>query len=558
MSIPDPINSFLRSATVVKLALLLCLLPVTTEAGIRQDTPSFWEQIPVPDGARVTLKPDKKQYFIGEDVVVQYVLENTGTKPFKIRIGGDYCADSRHFRFFVKVQDESGKKIPDPLRCRRRCGHGRGKTRHLEIKPGEKYSEALTLSKYFLFENPGTYTIRVSHDLGWKNTKERKRPVGEVKVKFLMPPGKKVVLRKAPTPESTKEIVGLMNHPQKRIALSHASELRCRLPDPKYEIEPRNKVHASGCCEVERSWMAENSWSPEFSGPALEHAKRIMSWRDLKGMEYAAFIIACLGGQDEMPTLIEGLDYVLAEMKFTPYDTYSELITAAEMLVCKGVEAPVSPRSPGEAAVFLTAFASRKDFRPQGWETTFRKLLKHRLFYIRQLALKSIPRPVDNQFLDLLVELLGDSEFAVVREACTAAEGLKNPELKEPIINILSNSRSVKIIDLAIKVAKSLSMLPEALLVIAARLDEKGMEIASASVLAYNTLQTTYFSCSGKIGFVNAEQLKKTWVAFINNHKEEIRGGRKFSVSDAELTPDLIPEACRIFRKSGEAWPPVQ
>jgi hypothetical protein len=44
----------------------------------------------VPDGAKVTLQCDKKEYFLGENVLVHFILENISDKPFEADFGGDY------------------------------------------------------------------------------------------------------------------------------------------------------------------------------------------------------------------------------------------------------------------------------------------------------------------------------------------------------------------------------------------------------------------------------------------------------------------------------------
>lgn len=537
--------------------MIIFSFSIQSAAVLRPQDPAYWERIPVPEGARVILKANKERYFVGEDIVVQFVLENTGLKPFRIMIGGNRCADSRDMSFRITVKDESGRRLWDPMICRRHCTYSREIPQWREVKPGGKYAQTLHLHKYFMFEKPGTYSISISSGLGWAKAKDREHPVGNVKLHIVMPPGKKVVLRRPPTPESTKEMIELLNHPQKRIVLQHASQLMCRLPDPDYEVKPSRQLRASGCCEIERPWKAEHSWRPEFARPALEGAKKMLTWRDLNGMEYAAFIIGYLGGEKELPSLIDGLDYVLGERKYTPYDTYSDLLGAAEMLVCKGVKAPESPGSPGEAAVFLAAIKAREDFRPKDWVATARRLLQHKLFYIRQLALKSLPRPVDRQFLDLVVKSLEDSEYAVRREAIFAAESIKSPELKEHVFKVLETSNNEKILGQALRVAKSLDLLPEALLAIANRFNEPRTASMCNNFMAYtiNRKEIRGFYCHGQISPENARQLKARWTSFLKAHMEDIRSGRRYVVGDPELTPDLIPEGCGIVLDSGERWP---
>ena len=69
---------------------------------------------PVPDGAKVTIESDKQAYFLGENVLLHFILENAGNKPFEADFGGDYRGATRHLRFKVAAIDDSGRMAEDP------------------------------------------------------------------------------------------------------------------------------------------------------------------------------------------------------------------------------------------------------------------------------------------------------------------------------------------------------------------------------------------------------------------------------------------------------------
>src|SRR5262249_40084876 len=126
---------------------------------------------PVPRGAKVSLVLDRKTYFLGENVLVHFCVENVGARPFHVSLGGDYRGASRHLRFSVHAFDAEGKDCMDPDAS----GYYLGGLGHSpEVKPGQKLYETVPLLRYRRIEKPGTYTLRVSHDLGWKETKDRK------------------------------------------------------------------------------------------------------------------------------------------------------------------------------------------------------------------------------------------------------------------------------------------------------------------------------------------------------------------------------------------------
>ena len=91
--------------SLLRLALIPCALPVY--AGYE----SMWAgevTQPVPEGAKVTLEFDRADYFLGENVLVHFVLQNTGDTPFEASWGGDYRGASRRLRFTVTATDEAG------------------------------------------------------------------------------------------------------------------------------------------------------------------------------------------------------------------------------------------------------------------------------------------------------------------------------------------------------------------------------------------------------------------------------------------------------------------
>jgi hypothetical protein len=164
-------------------ALLICALSLA--AAGQQD--GIWVRSatrPVPDGAKVTLETDRQEYFLGENVLVHFVLENTGAQPFEVDFGGDYRGASRSLRFKVTATDEAGNvaEDPDPNPI---CFGGLISSRPL--KPGEKFIQSLPLMRYRRLVQPGRYTITVKHDFGWKEEGQRKRPVGMTTITLRMP-----------------------------------------------------------------------------------------------------------------------------------------------------------------------------------------------------------------------------------------------------------------------------------------------------------------------------------------------------------------------------------
>lgn len=254
--------------------------------------PGKW---PVPENARVRLVLDKEQFFLGENILAHFYVENAAGEAFEISVGGDYRGASRSLRYVVTATDKQGNTVadPDPSGF---CMGGLGWSPRVE--PGKPFCRSLPLMRYCRFEQPGTYTIRVKHDLGWKETEERKTPAAQAELRLLRPTperarkiieemeklpddpnrasGKKtqpyadfstlrfpvylpllearasqgsgkalIAIAGMPTPEATRALIGLLKHEDPAYALEAAQRLNYRLPDPQLEgkLGARNPFH---------------------------------------------------------------------------------------------------------------------------------------------------------------------------------------------------------------------------------------------------------------------------------------------------------------------------
>src|SRR4051794_34729244 len=99
-----------------RLFLFAFALPLfATAAGPGE--PESWSEnnsTPRPAGAEIALETDRTEYWIGENVLVHFVVKNTGAEPFAISTGGDYRGAPRHLRFQVTAVDEQGREAEDP------------------------------------------------------------------------------------------------------------------------------------------------------------------------------------------------------------------------------------------------------------------------------------------------------------------------------------------------------------------------------------------------------------------------------------------------------------
>src|SRR5262245_45111354 len=98
-----------------RMALVLtAYLPLVGGAQIAWAYRATGKNTPIPAQAKVSIELDQGEYFLGENVLFHFLVENTGKEPFSIEMGGDYRGASRHLRFKVKALDAAGKLCADP------------------------------------------------------------------------------------------------------------------------------------------------------------------------------------------------------------------------------------------------------------------------------------------------------------------------------------------------------------------------------------------------------------------------------------------------------------
>ena len=138
------------------------------------------------------------------------------------------------------------------------------------------------------------------------------------------------------------------------------------------------------------------------------------------------------GTAADAPAISRGLDRALERTLTLPFEkggyprprgAMQELMRAAEVMVSVGYTPPVSPATPGDAALWLIKFG--KGARPDEWEVTLRPLLEHRIPYIRELALQRLPDAAPAELLAAVGPALQHPDVDVQIAALDAVKRLK-------------------------------------------------------------------------------------------------------------------------------------
>ena len=567
----------------------------------------------VPAGAVVTLETDRPDYFLGENVLVHFVLKNTGEKPFDASWGGDYRGVNRHLRFKVTATDAAGRvaEDPDPSPM---CMGGRGGS--LSIKPGEDFTASLPLMRYCLIDQPGTYTIRVTHDFGWKEG-GRKRPVGEITITFRMPSAAEAeqivtqmeklptdpystlgqraheyadfgclrypiyqepLLRRAQggdkravaalgnlmTPEATQVLIGLAGAADAGLALEAARTLNARLPLPgSYKARP-----GQGWADhfAVRRRLAERTWNPQFAEETRALATVLIARKDPEAIALGASMLESIGTSEDAPALLAALARALPATvipRCNPNDNIlnqpqpiRELLAALQPLHAQAFALGDSLSGNAQILVYFSRLAGQPPPRPPRWLEMLDAFGMASPYPLREAAVRSIPLPLPAEGVKFVERALTDSDRGVCRAACELAGKSGNREFLKPLIEIIATENHEWLLRSASTAAMELGGGYDFLDAWTERLADERLY-----PLALDALQTRIDvpngGCSGRTDLGRAErlELRKAWKTFLTLHAEEIRQGKRIPRDDATVTYALFGRARFWYLPDQTVWP---
>ena len=572
---------------------------------------------PVPDGAKVTLETDRQEFFLGENILVHFILENTGTQPFDADFGGDYRGSSRYLRFKVTATDEAGNLVedpdPNPMCFGGICGPR-------TLKPGEKLIQSLPLMRYRWMVLPGRYTITVQHDFGWKEEGKRKRPVGVITIAMRMPDAaqaEKIVaqmeklpersisswsektkdyadfsclcqavyleplLRRAragnlraldgigcmATKQATEALIGLAGSADTKLAIDAALTLNGRLPDPEFKKElPSRGPFRFDAMETRRR-LAAKSWDEKFVPQVRALAVKFLGLKETQAIGCGAFMIQAVGTPAEAPVVIAALDRVLNPMCSPRHDAKDnilnfpepipELLRAMQSLHARGFTLDSGGLS-GDAQIMLWFewLKNEPGPRPARWLEMAEAFGTGCHYPLNEAVVRSIPSPMPPECAKLVERALADRDYGVCRAACEVAGKSGRKEFIKPLLEIIETEPHDWLLRAASDAARQLGAGYDLLEVWADRLDNEPLY-----PIALDYLQTVFEGLPGgwggrtDLGRTERLELRKQWKAFLAEHAADIRAGKKLKLRDPAVPPALFGRA-RSFRfPDGTNWP---
>lgn len=452
---------------------------------------------PVPEGAQVTIACDKGEYFLGENVLLHFTLTNAGSVPFEADFGGDYRGATRALRFDVTAIHESGRVAEDPDTSGISMG-GFGGPRTLE--PGDTFVQSLPLMRYRRLLEPGRYTIRVTHDYGWKEG-ERKRPSGEISLVFRMPTTDEAeaiviateslpsspnniygqrgadyadfstlcypvyldpLLRRAKrgdtaalagicwidSVEATKALIELGANQDRKLGLDAVRTLAMRLPDPMLD-DTNGFAGFPPFTRAARRALVKKSWDAELAPAVRELATTCLERPEIPEVAAGAFLIQAVGTSNEAAVLKVALDRLLdshVNPRRDPKDNIldhpegiRELLSALSVLHSRGYSVNEDHLSgDGAFLLYFTWVGSEPPPRSKRWLELLNVFGENCRYPVRVAALNSIPSPVPPECLPFVMSRLADKDLGVVRAACTVAGRSGNKAFIKPLLEIVA------------------------------------------------------------------------------------------------------------------------
>ena len=559
---------------------------------------------PVPPGATIRLDFDRQEFFLGEDVMVHFVLENNGDQAFTYSTGGDYRGASRALRFKVTATDEAGHVAEDPD-PKPNCFGGIGGPRSL--KPGEKFTAELALSRYCDIIQPGQYTITATHDFGWKKS-AGKHPAGEAVIKFRVPmssdaerivsdleklPADKAdysclrnpaylepLTRRAragdqralqgigsiPVPAATEALITLAGSSDTNLALEAALTLNSRLPDPEFEGKLPGRGFFRFDHKESRRRLAARSWDAKFAPDVRTLAAKFLTHPDIMAIGCGAFMVQTVGTTNEAQVVLAALDRVLEPLvnpRRDPKDNIlnypepvPELRRAMQSLEARGFVLGQGLSGQAQFLEYFTTLIDKPPPRPSDWLRLLEAFGENCRYPVREAALRSIPQPVPVECYAFITARLADKDLGVCRAACELAGKSGNRDFRKPLLEIIATENHEWLLWAANNAMFALGGGYDLFTTWADRLGDE-----HTCYLALDALQAVLEGlpglCSTRSGLTRSErlELRQAWQTFLAAHADELRQGKRFKVDDPAITPALFGRARSWQLPDGRYWP---
>jgi hypothetical protein len=381
-----------------------------------------------------------------------------------------------------------------------------------------------------------------------------------------------------PTVDATLAMVTFLSNADSNAADAAVVALLKRVPIASTTLQKQRRQWNPGQYDRQQE-LVKQGWRDEFAEPIMIYTRKVLATTPDDGMrgtrmEAAARLFGSVASPNEMPTIFKALDRMLerteeveVESPLT-YGIIPHLQWAVQGILSRGGKAPEHPKSSGEIAVFLEALGrgvhnmTPKDdlpALPPKFDEYARQWIDHPISYIQRLTIEALQTPCPDWAIEPLRARLDDRDLGVQYAAINAVSGSGDKSFGPVLLKLVRDADDQWVVWAASEAATKLEMpRDEVLLAWAERLDRTDFD---NKYRALNQL-VILIKHQGSSGNSNGPQptkaeqaaLKDRWIKLITEQGEAIRNGKEFTVTDPEITPDLIPPYFSIGVASSD-WP---
>src|SRR5262249_30210240 len=314
--------------------------------------------------------------------------------------------------------------------------------------------------------------------------------------------------------------------------------------------------------------LVVRSWTDELKNAAMAPAWKALAGDDRQGIIQGARLIQSLGNTDDLPGLIKVMDRVLVAFKDNaveqrayprPSIASETLANASLDLLRHGAQPPGAASTPGNAVVWLFALGTREDFRPDDWRQTARSLIQHEIPFIRDVALRNLPLPLDDVTVSMVAKAIQDEYVPVQTAACTLAGRSKLMAFGALLIDLLTTTENDWVMRAAFSAAAECGVENDRRLEICVR--RMGSHTNAWNMLLLGLLIDGAIESHG----YGAQDIKDwteilpgietAWFEFIDANRQKLREKRGFKVAAPPLTPKMFPPGFQLHRAGQPSWP---
>ncbi len=357
--------------------------------------------------------------------------------------------------------------------------------------------------------------------------------------------------------EATAALLELTGHKDPTIAAKAGDMLLWRTPYI-YDTAPSR-----------RNYLVERSWTDELKKAALVPTWNLLDGNDRAGIIRGARLVQSLGGKDDLPALIKVMDRVLPAFKVDPTEQEAylrpatasgALVDAAGELIGRGAQPPISAATPGQAAAFLIGLGLKGDFRPEGWRDRAVGLINHRIPFLRDLALRNMPLPLDDAAIAVVARAIKDEFEPVQGAACDLAVKAKSPAFGPPAMDVLKATYNHWVLRATFQAAGECGIGNDRRLEVCVgrmRPLTNDMNMLLLSLLIDGSIkhQGGYGSQSIDDWTSILPGIQKAWVDFIVANRQALREGKRFRIAQPPVTVEMFPPGFSFHRVGEPDWP---